>query len=126
MKRIVLILSIILSSFSCNSHKEGEKGMRIIHRKSFTYNKKIVYSKDSSFFKVTAKQISEISDAPYDIYTIYMKYHGKYYEVHEKAGGDILFIYTDSFKSKYPYDKNGKYFLKGEERKEYFHLLSGK
>lgn len=126
MKRIVLILSIILSSFSCNSHKEGEKGMRIIHRMSSTYNKKIVYSKDSSFLKVAAQQISEISDDPYDIYTIYMKYRGKYYEVHEKAGGGILFIYTDSTKSKYPYDKNGKYFLKEEERSEYFHLLSGK
>lgn len=112
--------------FSCNSHKEGKKEMRILHRKDSTYIKKIVYSKDSSFFKVTVQQIGELSDAPYDIYTIYMKYRGKYYEVHEKAGGDFLFIYTDSTKSKYIYDKNGKYFLKREERSKYFHLLSGK
>lgn len=81
---------------------------------------KTIYLKDSSFFM--SVPLKESGTTP--PYTIYMKYNGSYYEVHEKCGGDILFIYTDSTKSRYLYDKRGKHFLKDKERERFFQIES--
>lgn len=125
MKHFVFILTILTFLLSCNSPKRETNKKNVIKADSII-RKETIYSKDSSFYKVTELQTGDASDAPYTTYTIYMHKGHKYYEVHEKAGGDILFIYTDSTKSRYPYDKKGKYFLNRNERAKYLHLLSGR
>lgn len=83
----------------------------------------VFYSKDSTFMSV--KRVDEVGHKnpnvkPDTIYTVYMKYKGSYREVHDLAGYDIVFVYSDSTKSRYDYDKRGKHFLKGKERALFF------
>lgn len=49
-----------------------------------------------------------------------MKFNGKYHEVYElDFSRHHIFIYTDSTKSRYLYDKRGKYFLNDNEADNY-------
>lgn len=84
------------------------------------------YSKDSSFLKLT--YISIEVDTPRNTWdytdNIYMKgQDGQYHEVHMLGGADAYFIYTDSTKSRYIYDKRGKYFLTNKEVLTYSELF---
>lgn len=117
--KYLLIFFIFLSTLSsCQKPKKNTENKRVENTDSTNYKETVVsktYLKDSSFFMVYTP----------DNFTIYMKYRGKYRKVYALAGGDILFVYTDSTKSRYLYDKRGKHFLKGKERNKYFDLFLG-
>lgn len=88
-----------------------------------TENKKsadIIYSKDSIFFSTAIPDYDEKDSIIGYNHNFYMKFNGKYHEVYElDFSRHHIFIYTDSTKSRYLYDKRGKYFLNDNEADNY-------
>lgn len=136
MRYIVYITAIIILGFAaCSSKKRTPASSDNIAVQCDTlsydtldvYSKPVtktiyIYSEDSLFMMSTIVNISkDTSDEVFYPHIVtYMKYKGQFKEVHELDGGDIIFIYTDSTKSRYLYDKRGKHFLREKEKDLYW------
>lgn len=138
MKYLVYTCIVILLLLSCCTSKESRSQLPVNsttewkHKKLSDFDRDTCifiskeYSKDSSFLKASC--ISIKTDNPSNAWDftdiMYMKgQDNQYHVVHMLGGADAFFIYTDSTKSRYLYDKRGKYFLTKKEVLAFWELL---